>query len=122
MSYYPEEDNVLKSRAHLAISKTYTVSELGRLANRVNIFDTLDGYRLTIAKVQDVDVLCTDRLMLYIVLQPQKGKTIVKPKTTEGCFALACEMLLRLGLKQRVYKFFGHQTVGDSLSVWGGLT
>ena len=91
---YPEDDRVLVSRARLALVKEYTLPELARLDSKINVFETHDGYRLTLAKVRDPLTLGDYSYRLYA--QIESDDEIKEP------FAVLAHLLVRLRLKELV--------------------
>lgn len=114
---YPEEDDVLKARARLALHKTYSLAEAVGLSNRLNVFDTLDGYRVVLIKERDPVVFGFDYPVMHVSIQSNDPKAII-PKMEPGWVGLAARLLVRLGLAELIGTVAQAQAKGTAVHVW----
>jgi len=115
---YQEEDDVLRRRARLSLCKTYSLSEAIKLSNRINLFDTVDGYRVIIIKERDPAVFGFDHPVAHVSMQAQRGSEVLIPKTQQGWVSLAARMMVRLGLGEYVGQPVQSQARGTTIHVW----
>lgn len=117
---YPEEDAVLRSRARLALSKTYTVDEGAKLLNQLNRFDTADGWRVVLIKLLDPNVFGHYTPILFASLSEQQVQawqridqddSVKLPKNVEAGYVLLTHILARIGLQDLVcpYTYAEHK-------------
>lgn len=114
---YKEEDDVLRARARLALHKTYSLAEAVTLVNRLNVFDTLDGYRIVLIKERDPLVFGFDYPVMHVSVRSTDPKAII-PKMEPGWVGLAARLLVRLGLPDCAEKVLQTQAKGTAVHVW----
>lgn len=115
---YQEDDDVLRKRVRLALHKTYSLAEAISLSNRLNLFDTLDGYRVTLIKERDPVVFAFEHPILHVSTQAQRGSDAIIPKTEAGWVSLAARLLVRFGLGSLVGATMQAQSKGQAVHVW----
>lgn len=116
----PQDDELLAKRVHLAFINSYSVIEAMALCNYINVFDTLDGYRLILIKERDPNVFGFDHPVLHVSVQRQPlcKQEAVWPQTEAGWKALAARLLVRLGLGDLLGNPIQANARGKSVHVW----
>lgn len=115
---YQEEDEVLAGRAKLALRYSYSLQEAIKLNNILNLFDTLDGYRIVVIKERDPTLFGFDHPVVHVSIQAQPKSEVLIPQQPAGWVSLAARLLVRLGLHEFVGESMQSQAKGTTIHVW----